>query len=170
MVQREGEHAKRWSFLSTFRFPFAVSSGRPSLEIDRWLSVNSIASTPATVPFTSQSRSVLSLDPDARCLPSGENATAVTQKEWSSSILSEAPLVGFQSRTVLLYDPDAKSLPSDETATSLIQPEWPSSVQGEALLIDPRDGPLCRRTQTRNACRQARMPQHRPNRHGLPAS
>ena len=68
----------------------------------------------------SQSLTVQSLDADATSLPSGENATALTENEWPSSVCSEAPVAESQSLTVRSKDADATSLPSGSNATALI--------------------------------------------------
>jgi hypothetical protein len=71
---------------------------------------------------------VLSSEPDATSLPSGEKATELTGPEWpSSGPPYGAPVAASQSRTVLSIEPDATSLPSGEKATDLTQSEWPSS-------------------------------------------
>src|SRR5207248_148889 len=80
---------------------------------------------PATA---SQSLTVLSHEPDATSLPSGENATDVTQRKWPSSVCSGAPVTASQSLTVWSHEPDATSLPSGENATDVTRCEWPSSV------------------------------------------
>src|SRR5437762_1612033 len=75
-----------------------------------------------------QSQTILSSDPDATSLPSGENATAKIEHEWPSSVWLTSPVAVPQSLTVLSPDPDATSLPSCENATAKTQPEWPLSV------------------------------------------
>ena len=65
----------------------------------------------------SQSLIVLSPDADATSLPSGKNATPLTQPEWPSSMRRAAPVAESQSLTVLSPDADATSLPSGENAT-----------------------------------------------------
>ena len=67
-------------------------------------------------------------EPDARALPSGEKATALTIWPWPSSVCFQARVVASQSRTVLSYEPDARTLPPGEKATDLTQWLWPSSV------------------------------------------
>ena len=71
---------------------------------------------------------VLSSEVDARTMPSGEKATALTESLWLSSVCFQIPVVAFQSRTVLSYEVDARTLPSGEKATALTEPLWPSSV------------------------------------------
>jgi hypothetical protein len=63
---------------------------------------------------SSQSRTVLSCEPEMISLPSGEKATEVTRWEWPSSVCSAAPVAATQSRIV---DLDKISLPSGEKAT-----------------------------------------------------
>jgi phosphatidylethanolamine-binding protein (PEBP) family uncharacterized protein len=83
-------------------------------------------SVPQAAPVAeSQSLTVLSSDPDAISLPSGENATPRTGDEWPLSVPQAAPVAESQSLTVLSSDPDAISLPSGENATP--QVEWPLS-------------------------------------------
>ena len=65
----------------------------------------------------SQSLTVLSDDPDATTLPSGEKATDQTAFEWPLSVCSAVPVTASQSLTVSLYDPDATTLLSGEKAT-----------------------------------------------------
>jgi hypothetical protein len=64
--------------------------------------------------------------------PSGEKATAVTWKEWPSSVLQHDPVTASHSRTVLSLDADATSWPSGEKATAVTWEEWPSSVLRQA--------------------------------------
>ncbi len=68
----------------------------------------------------SQSRIVLSSNPDTTDLPSGEKATELTPSEWPSSICSAPPVAASQSRTVLSKDPDTTDLPSGEKATEAL--------------------------------------------------
>src|SRR5271155_4890001 len=75
-----------------------------------------------------QSLTVLSYDPDASVLPSGDNATVITPSEWPLSAQPSAPVVESQSLTVISYDPDASVLPSGENATAITLFEWPLSV------------------------------------------
>jgi len=49
----------------------------------------------------SQSLTVLLSDADATCLPSGENATALTRPEWPSRVCSGAPNADRHSKTQL---------------------------------------------------------------------
>jgi hypothetical protein len=64
---------------------------------------------------------VLSSEADARTLPSGEKATALTESLWPSSVCFQAPVVASQSRTVLSSEADARTLPSGEKATALTE-------------------------------------------------
>jgi hypothetical protein len=63
-----------------------------------------------------------------RTCSSVEKETAVTSREWPSSVLRYLPVAASHSRTVLSPDADATSWPSGEKATALTQSEWPSSV------------------------------------------
>jgi hypothetical protein len=81
----------------------------------------------------SQSRTVLSSEPDTTTLPSGEKVTDVTQSEWPLSVRSGAPVTASQSRTVLSPEPDTITLPSGEKAIDVTQSEWPSSVCSAAF-------------------------------------
>ena len=81
----------------------------------------------------SQSRIVLSCDPDTMYLLSGEKATEISLLEWPSSVCSAAPVTASQSRTVLSYDPETTCLPSGEKATEVTGFQWPSSVCSAAL-------------------------------------
>jgi hypothetical protein len=60
---------------------------------------------------------------DAICLPSGENATALTLSEWPVSVFRCLPVAASHTRTVLLLEPDAICLPSGEIATAVTPPE-----------------------------------------------
>ena len=60
---------------------------------------------------------VLSLDPDAKYSPLGENTTQLTQEEWSVRILISSPLDTLQTPIVLSLDPDAKYSPLGENTT-----------------------------------------------------
>src|SRR2546423_11298983 len=75
-------------------------------------------------------------DADATSLPSGENATALTQSEWLLSVRRAAPVAESQSLTVLSCDADATSLPSGENATALTQSEWLLSVRRAAPVAE----------------------------------
>ena len=92
--------------------------------------------------LASQSRTVLSPEADASCLPSGEKVTAQTEPEWPSSVCSSAPVAASQSRTVLSPEADASCLPSGEKATAQTESEWPSSVCNKALQSFCTFGPL----------------------------
>src|ERR1700719_1565174 len=75
----------------------------------------------------SQSRTVLSNEADARTFPSGENATALTERPWSS-VCFQPPVVVSQSRIVLSPEADARTFPSGEKAIALTESLCPSSV------------------------------------------
>jgi hypothetical protein len=57
---------------------------------------------------------------DASRLPSGENVTSLTKREWPSSVCSAASERASHNLTVLSSAADASSLPSGEKATALI--------------------------------------------------
>lgn len=94
-------------------------------------------STPVPV---SQSRIVLSKEPDATSELSGEKATDQTLLEWPSRVCCSAPVAVFQSRIVLSSEPDASSAPSGEKATERIQSEWPSRVCSSGLRVSSTCG------------------------------
>src|SRR4051812_29714199 len=77
---------------------------------------------------TFHSLTVLSSEPDAIHWPSGEKATALTQREWPRSVFSRPPVVASHNLTVQSREPDAIHWPSGEKATALTQREWPRSV------------------------------------------
>jgi hypothetical protein len=54
-----------------------------------------------------------------RTCPSGEKATALTMKEWPSSVQRHLPVAASHSRTFLSWDADATSRPSGEKATAV---------------------------------------------------
>jgi hypothetical protein len=66
-----------------------------------------------------QSLTVLSPLPEAKYLPSGENATDHTDELWSCSVVTSFCDSKLQSLTVLSALPEAKYLPSGENATEL---------------------------------------------------
>ena len=76
---------------------------------------------------------MLSEEADARSWPFGENATALTEREWPSRMPREALVVGSQSLIVLSSDVEARSWPSGENATAQTEPEWPSSDCNEGF-------------------------------------
>ena len=61
----------------------------------------------------------MSSDADARRLPSGENATALTPPKWPSRVALQAPDFGSQSQTALPSDGETESWRSDKYATAL---------------------------------------------------
>lgn len=75
-----------------------------------------------TPVVASQSCTVLSQDPEARRVPSGEKATALTYPEWPPNIAVQFPVIVSQSRTVWSSDPEASWVPSGENITDLISP------------------------------------------------
>ena len=64
-----------------------------------------------------QSLTVLYKLPEAKYLPSGENATEKTHELWPCSIVTSCCDSKLQSLTVLSQLPEAKYLPSGENAT-----------------------------------------------------
>ncbi len=66
---------------------------------------------------TLQSLTVLSSLPEAKYLPSGENAREVTDLLWPYSVVTTFCDSTLQSLTVLSKLPEAKYLPSGENAT-----------------------------------------------------
>ena len=69
--------------------------------------------------FASQSRMVLSAEPEAR-RPSGSTASALTQPPWPSSRAVSCPVLASQSRMVLSREPEARR-PSGSTASALTE-------------------------------------------------
>ena len=80
--------------------------------------------------------------PEARSLPSGENATLATSSVWPSGSPAGCPVTGSQSRIVLSLLPEASSRPSGENARLQMVPEWPASGATACwpLLIPHPDG------------------------------
>jgi hypothetical protein len=64
-----------------------------------------------------QSLTVLSALPEAKYLPSGENATERTDELWPCRVVTSFCDFTLQSLTVLSKLPEAKYLPSGENAT-----------------------------------------------------
>jgi hypothetical protein len=62
---------------------------------------------------------VLSVLPEAKYLPSGENATELTYQLWPRSLVTSFCDSTLQSLTVLSSLPEAKYLPSGENATEM---------------------------------------------------
>ena len=60
---------------------------------------------------------VLSIDPDAKYSPFGENTTLKTQPECPVRVLIRSPLDTLHTPIVLSIDPDAKYSPSGENTT-----------------------------------------------------
>ncbi|KAK4031260.1 hypothetical protein C8A01DRAFT_21496 [Parachaetomium inaequale] len=83
---------------------------------------------------SSQTRTVISPEPDTRSRPSGEKATALTQLEWPLRTCCSAPVAVYQTRTVLSEDPDTTSRPSGEKATALTPT---SSAKRESRFTPP---------------------------------
>ena len=77
---------------------------------------------------------VLSLDPDAKYSPFGENSTLLTQLEWPMRVLIRSPLDTLHT-PISPKDPDAKYSPFGENTTLLTQYKWPMRV----LILSPLD-------------------------------
>ena len=60
---------------------------------------------------------VLSLDPDAKYSPFGENTTVLIKSEWPMRVLIRYPLDTLHTPIVLSLDPDAKYSPFGENTT-----------------------------------------------------
>lgn len=84
---------------------------------------------------TSQSRKVLSAEPDATKFLSGEMARVETKEEWASNGAFSCLIPEYKSRTVLSPEPNATKDPSGERAMVLTTSEWPLSV----VLTCPED-------------------------------
>ena len=80
----------------------------------------------------SHSFSVLSSLPDSTRVPSGENATEVTQSECPSKVRTRAPVAASHSFSVLSELPDSTRVPSGENATEMTASECPSKVRTRA--------------------------------------
>src|SRR6267154_391610 len=71
----------------------------------------------------SHNRIVVSSDPDTMRLPSGENATELTQLSCPvRGARSGSPVSASHNRMVLSYDPDTMRLPSGENAADVTSP------------------------------------------------
>lgn len=60
---------------------------------------------------------VLPFEPDANCVPSGENATDVIQSKWLSNVRCRLPVAASHSLIVSSSEPDVNCVPSGENAT-----------------------------------------------------
>ncbi len=80
-------------------------------------------------------RTVLSRDPDAMNLPSGEMETDDTPPECPVSVAVQAPEAISQMRTVLSRDPDAMNLPSGEMETDLTDISYDIILIAEAFYV-----------------------------------
>src|SRR5829696_1854992 len=74
------------------------------------------------------SRTVLSSEPEAISVPSGEKATQFTIPLCPSSVCRSSPLFTFHNLMVLSPEAEAISVPSGENATSLTLRLCPSSA------------------------------------------
>src|SRR5215470_6846322 len=70
---------------------------------------------------------VLSLLPDSTRVPSGENATELTQAECPSKVRINCPLAASQSLSVLSQLPERRRAPSVEKVTASITPACPGN-------------------------------------------
>ncbi|KAL2818346.1 hypothetical protein BJX63DRAFT_384047 [Aspergillus granulosus] len=64
---------------------------------------------------------VLSSEPEASCLPSGEKVTDITQSEWPSRVWCSSPVEGSQSLMVLSPELEASCLLSSKKVTDITQ-------------------------------------------------
>ena len=69
----------------------------------------------------------LSCEPDAMVVPSGENATLLTQPPWPSSFRSCLPVAASHILTDVSSEPDAMVVPSGENTTLVTGLMWPPS-------------------------------------------
>ena len=76
---------------------------------------------------------VLSLDPNAKYSPFGENTMLQTQREWPARVLIRYPLDTLHTPIVLSPDPDAKYSPFGENTTLLTYDEWSISLNREHI-------------------------------------
>ena len=85
---------------------------------------------PIWSPVTaSHKRILLSIPPEAKVLPSGENYTNKTHPLWPSQVMSGDSVVKSHSLTVVSPEAEASLYPSGENATCKIASEWPSRVE-----------------------------------------
>jgi hypothetical protein len=75
--------------------------------------------------IASHSFNVLSFEPESSCLPSGENAHALTSRLWPVSEAKHAPLVASHSFNVLSFEPERNRFPSAENAHAMTAPTCP---------------------------------------------
>src|SRR5271155_5878844 len=102
---------------------------RPQLEKEMASSIEWPASVCRSAPvLASQSLTVPSAEADATSCPSGEKATALTEREWPVSVCRSAPVLASQSLTVSSSEADATSCPSGEKATAFTEYELAASV------------------------------------------
>src|SRR5881227_4467220 len=88
----------------------------------------------------SQSRTVLSTEPEASFCPSGDQATPLTPSVWPSRVCSSLPVCPSQSHTVLSAEPEASLCPSGDQArlkTLLVRPARAYSAECERILFCP---------------------------------
>src|SRR5439155_436953 len=83
------------------------------------------AATPAPRSATSQTRTVPSLDAEARSRPSGDHDTEWTQLECPSQRSRSVPVTASHTRTVPSLDAEARSRPSGDHDTDQTAAECP---------------------------------------------
>src|SRR3954452_5890812 len=81
-----------------------------------------------TKAFAPQRMTLQSNPPEARRLPSGLNATDMTQSLWAVSVVTCFPLLESQTLTVPSLLPEATSLPCEWKATDMTQSLCPVKV------------------------------------------
>ena len=66
---------------------------------------------------TNHSPIVLSIDPDTKYSPFGENTTLLTGREWPVKVIIRSPFETLHNPIVLSSDPEAKYSPFGENTT-----------------------------------------------------
>jgi len=97
--------------------------------------------------LTSHNRIRRSSPPDANCLPSGENATALALFRWPVSVSRAVPVATSQSRTLLSAPAEASKRPSELKATARTEPLWPASCRSGKSSARAGGGGMCSGTQ-----------------------
>lgn len=124
-----------------FRYPLFVLRNLPSAENERTIGTAPTSRVCCSAPdLVSHSLIVLSRDADASCLPSCENTTDRTEREWHFSVCCSAPDLVSHNLMVLSSDADASRLPSGKNATDKTEPEWSFSVCCSALQLSFTSG------------------------------
>ena len=78
---------------------------------------------------------VLSLDPEAKYSPFGENTTLQIEDEWPVRVFIRSPLDTLHTPIVLSEDPEAKYSPFGENTTLQIEDLWPLNLNREHIDI-----------------------------------